>query len=229
MQINSTISPSLPLAFPMAFATLIAFRRWLFNLNRHQLDKLNKVNGTSAALLTVLGLVICLLSILVCFAFSGIQAEHPSPTPGLTGLNAWSTAYALPIYGAIVEEAAFRAQLQLRMESMLSPFGAMCASSVAFIAIHTANEGFFAYWPLYLSITIVCGLLVLKLRSVYFALIVHSLTNLLGGASASLLNDSADMLSESTARVVIVFLLVSGLSIFFWSIFQIRRAQPSTS
>lgn len=159
----------------------------------------------------------------MCFSFSNAPALSAISDPQLSGLAATLSGYLLPVYIATVEEVAFRGQLQARLADSFGKLGAMVFATAVFLAMHAPNNEFVNYWPLYLAISTVCGVLALDRRYLLYAVLVHAAVNLFGTVLAPSFNRATDDLESSAGRATLLALLVLATVIYIVSVLVLRK------
>jgi membrane protease YdiL (CAAX protease family) len=207
IQVNSAIGPQVPYFLLLAFGPIFLARRFIFFGGMASRTRLRK-EFPSQALSALFGVFICLVVALLCFSFSNEPAAEPSPDEPLRGTARLISAYAFPTYIAVVEEAAFRGQLQRRVASHIGKTLSVIIATGAFLALHWQNVEFESYWPMYVVVGLVCGILAANYLSMVGALLVHATVNLLGVSFVPLLNRSSPMLSTHSARALLFICLL---------------------
>jgi membrane protease YdiL (CAAX protease family) len=229
IRLNAFLAPSIPIAVLLAFGALIAFRKRLVYVPADVVNRRMAHRRTSIVLSGFLAISVCLLAVLTCFAFSNSYAAIPLPEPSLRGFAAVSASFALSSYVAIVEEAAYRGQLQTRLEPLLGRFGSAGVSSFLFVFLHFSNREFSEYWPLYVAISVTCGLLVACFGSISVAILVHFGSNLAATLSADALNQWTGFFSQPFAQKFLVCALLLAAAIFCLHAWRARANAASPS
>lgn len=213
IRINIWLSPALPLYAALAFGVPIAFRSKIaFSIVLG--PRLSSTEFWWSFVGIGLGLAVCVLTSLICFSYADGPAAVAVPSNGLAGAAAKSSAFLFPAYLALVEEISFRGQLQGRLTPVLGNFRSIGLATAAFVAIHIPNAEFSEYWPMYLAISLVCGILVSTTGALAGAILVHVSFNIIGAAFGPWLNRSTGALESNAGRVLLFLALLMATSLF---------------
>jgi membrane protease YdiL (CAAX protease family) len=176
--INEAIFPSEPWFIAVLVMLLILTSFWPVP----QSSEWPMVSATNRLVRTALrvflaGLVCFGVTVLVSGYLLGVVATSwPVPGGATESLVDW-VPLILPLYGAWIEEVAFRGMMQGKLERRFGVVLAITVTTVFFVSAHVGNIGFSRLIPVYVVLSVLCGILASRSKSIGPAIGLHVLIN----------------------------------------------------
>ncbi|HLZ96976.1 MAG TPA: type II CAAX endopeptidase family protein [Steroidobacteraceae bacterium] len=136
--------------------------------------------GVPALALILPALLICLAAVVIPGRILGLTITTLPVSPHATESLIASIPIALPVFAAFTEEIGFRGILQGRLERYLGPPPAIAVTTVAYVLAHFGTPWFFPEILFYVALSVECGILASRARSVLPGILLHFAVNAIG-------------------------------------------------
>jgi membrane protease YdiL (CAAX protease family) len=180
-----------------------------------------------AVLQVFLASLVCLgVIVLVSGYLLGLVATSWPAPPDATESLVVAVPLFLPLFGAWIEEIAFRGMLQGKLERHFGSSIAIAVTTVVFVLAHSGNVGFARQIPFYLVLSGICGILASRSKSVGPAIGVHVFINgLMALATLPGIPLNFRGLSGTSISVVVIMTTLAAFGLFF----SLKRARQAVS
>jgi membrane protease YdiL (CAAX protease family) len=174
LAVNKIIYPSAPWFIAPLILILVASAFWpVTQWSEWPIASAN--NRLSVAVLRVfLGGLVCfgVVVLMSGYLLGLVGTLWPAPADATESLVV-AVPLFLPLFGAWIEEIAFRGMLQGKLERQFGTPIAIAVTSVVFVLAHAGNLGFERQIPFYLVLSVICGILASRSQSLGPAIGVH--------------------------------------------------------